>query len=719
MTESAPRDSVATPNSRLVSVAAFIAMSCGVLAVYFPASLWDADTALHGMDFWALHSRRMEFAREIWSSGSLPGWYPRELLGTPFWSNLQNFPWIPTRLLILTIDPVFSYTVGVNLAALLAATFTYLYGRAIGWHAAASAVAGWTFACAGFYAARVTVGHLPLLEAYPTLPMLLWLAERSLRHGNRSPELFALAVGTAGTVLAGHPQLPAYAVATTLAYLFWMGNDTGATAGEPPARRHWLRPIAAMALGGAATLVVWWPMLELLGRSTRTLALGAASNDLAFPYERLASLLAPWIDGWPSAVHRSPVEPFMGFPSTGYFWDTFAYVGVAPWLMVVILSLLWLRARRAMDRRALFLALLGAGSLLFALPIFASLGDWIPGTYLRSPSRGLYLTTFSLCIAMGAGVQALLHSNWPRNHTASVALAFVVAAIHGVDLFVHDRPFVYARTRTLRSMPAALPIIEEQLGSARIAVDYNLSLDFNRRFDDVGFFDSIILARPYRALLALAGKPPDTNVQDLRGSGLPAAALANLGVRFVVTPRQRNDLPLYGREQYSVYVVPNPVARAAFFDEEQVTFLDEAAMLERLAADGFDLGAGLMLSADPPRDTPAGSQAAGESHTIEPSIEYSRPSPDSIVIRASTPRTGFVRIVESWDPGWTASLDGRPVPVLRADSFAMAVAIGPGEHEIQWQYATPGFATGVVGSVLSIGGLIGLLWWNARRPLRD
>jgi hypothetical protein len=716
------RESASKP---LPAVAALTAMWCGVLAVYFPPSLWDGDTALQGMDFWALHLRRIEFAREVWSSGSLSGWYPRELLGTPFWSNLQNFPWIPTRLLILTIDPVLSYTVGVNLAALLAATFTYLYGRIIGWNPAASALAGWTFACAGFYAARVTVGHLPLLEAYPSLPMLLWLAERSLRNGNRSPALFALALGTACTVLAGHPQLPAYAVATTLAYLFWMGRVSGDATGDRLAQRYWLRPIAAMALGAAATWVVWWPMLKLLGRSTRTLALGAARNDLVFPYERLPSLLAPWIDGWPSAVHRSSAEPFVGFPSSGYFWDTFAYVGVVPWLMAVALLLAWLRTRAnrraspVMERRALFIAVLGVASLVFALPIVESLGDWIPGTYLRSPARLLYLTTFSLCIAMGAGVEALSRSRGPRIASGKLALVSIVAVIHGVDLFVHDQPFVYTRSRTLGSMPTALPTFEQQLGSARMAVDYNLSLDFNRRFDDVGFFDSIILARPYRALLALAGKSPDTNLQAFRGSGLPPAALANLGVRFVVTPRERSDLPFYGRERYSVYVVPNPVARVAFFAKEQVAYQSESAMLERLAGDDFDLGAGLMLAVDPGRDSPTRAATRGDVPATRARVEYSRPAPDRIALRADTPGAGFVRVVESWDPGWTAWVDGLSVPVLRADGFAMAVAIEPGEHEIEWRYATPGFAAGVLGSLLSIAGLVCLLWWNSRTPPRD
>jgi hypothetical protein len=41
---------------------------------------------------------------------------------------------------------------------------------------------------AGFFASRVMAGHLPLLEAYPALPQLLWLVDRAVKRSR-----FALA----------------------------------------------------------------------------------------------------------------------------------------------------------------------------------------------------------------------------------------------------------------------------------------------------------------------------------------------------------------------------------------------------------------------------------------------------------------------------------------------------------------------------------------------
>ena len=111
----------------------------------------------------------------------LPAWYPRELGGTPFRANIQSFPFIPTRFPLLLFEPHQAYLVGVEISALLAAVFTYLYCRRVGIGRIAAAVGGWTFACSGYFASRTMVGHLPLLEAYPSLPLLLWLTEVHLQ----------------------------------------------------------------------------------------------------------------------------------------------------------------------------------------------------------------------------------------------------------------------------------------------------------------------------------------------------------------------------------------------------------------------------------------------------------------------------------------------------------------------------------------------------------
>jgi len=678
-------------------------MAVGVAALYTRLEILTGDASLYGMDFWSLHLRRLEFVREALASGTggLPAWYPHELFGTPFWSNLQSFPWIPSRLVLLAVDPTLAYPLGVVLAALLSASFTWLYCRTLGWSAPAAAIAGFSFAGAGFFAARVTVGHLPNLEGYPALPLLLWRIEMWLRAEDPRAPLAWLAVATACVVVAGHPQFPAYAVACALAYAAWLRRD-----------RSVLRAYGAVALGGGATLAIWWPMLLLLGRSTRVLDLAAATNDIAFPYTRLPALFLPWRDGWPAAVNRAPSEPFAGYPNTAYFWDTVAYVGLLPWLAAAALFALWALHRWKPQQRGRFFAALGALSLLCALPWVDVVGDLIPGTLLRSPARLFYLVTFALSLAVGAALDAAAPLA-RRRHAVMIALG-VLVCLHVADLSSHVRPFVHSRSRALRSMPRAEERLASELGSARVAIDYHLVFDLNRRYDDVGFFDSIMLAAPYRALLDLGGALPSLNRQAISGSELPSVSLRNFGVRYVITNRNRSDLTLLDTEHYRLYGVPDPIPRADFFPPERVRYLDEPEMRREQHTHGFDLGAGLMLRSERrPTDDPA----AGDTATAEAHVEFNRPAPDHIELDVTTASRGFVRVIESWDPGWEVRVDGKPAPVLRANTFALAVAVEPGTHRIEFEYRTPGWRLGAALSATSLLALIWLVAVSARKSI--
>jgi hypothetical protein len=322
----------------------------------------------------------------------------------------------------------------------------------------------------------------------------------------------------------------------------------------------------------------------------------------------------------------------------------------------------------------------------------------------------LYLTTFSLALGMGAALDAYLRRS--SNPGRRLWFAGVIVALHVVDLSAHARPFIRTRSPALSVMPSAESLISERLGEARVAIDYNLALDFNRRFDDVGFMDSIMLARPYRALLRLSGAPEDANLQALQGSALPARALSNLGVQYVVTRRVRRDLPLALSDPYHVYLVPFSTRRASFFPQHRIQFLDEVDMIERLGADDFHLAKELMLPVEARTEIDASGKPMEPAGELE--LEYARPGPDRIELRVDAPGPGIIRVLESWDPGWSASVDGVRSPVLRADSFALAVAVDPGEHRVVLDFETPGAQTGVILSLSSLSLLLGLLWSSRR-----
>ena len=683
-------------------------MSLAVLSVYWSPS-HDPNSLLVGLDYWQLHSRRMQFAREALFApmgGVLPGWYPRELLGTPFWSNIQNFPFIPTRLLVLlTMDPAgpYAYSVAIVLSAVLAALFTYLYLRKVGLGLTASAAAGWTFACNGFYAARVAAGHLPLLEAYPGLPLLLWVVESLLQTEERdeSPRCWVVAVVLSSSclMLAGHPQLPAYSLVVACLYAVWRGRLLRAV-------RVW----GLMALGAGAAAFVLIPMGMLIGRSSRVLPLAVPHNDIALPYGRLAAFFFPWRDGAPRPLGRALENPFEGYPNWAYFWETVSYSGLLPWIAFILLC--WFIARSKLrkqeEKLGIFVIVLAIMGIVLSLPFIHSTMSLIPATIFRSPARLIYLTEFSLAVALGTAVHAAFVAVRPRIARFLVPCLLIV---HGWDVAGHAREFIMRAPLLPRAETEIFSRVLKSAGDGRVAMDFFLATPVNRMVDDVGFFDSIMLARTYRAILSLANFPVDLNIQAFSGSEISPRALAAVGVRTMITAAERGDLTKEEQvRKIALYKIPRPSSRAEFFDASQVRYLPTDQIHAILRNSNIDLRSLLLL----PQETPS-PKAERAASIAYPKVEYRRPGSDQIEVAVTTETRGYLRVIESWDPGWSATMDGVPVPIIPAMDALLAVAVAPGHHEVRFVYSTPGAGAGRVVSIGSLGVFCYLIWISGRK----
>jgi len=687
--------------ARFSSVSAIAALLALIGVFYLRPGILLGTSVLAGSDYGELHIRRIRFAREALFGirHTLPAWYPHEVLGSPFAANLQSFPWIPTRLLLLPLDPSVAYAVAIALSAALSAIFTYLYCRRAGLTRTGAVAAGGTFACAGYFASRVLAGHLPLLEAYPALPLLLFLVDRALapeRARRQRFDLGVLAVCSACVVAAGHPQLPAYSLASALLYTAWTGR-TGL--------RSRVRVAGAITLGVGLTLAVWWPMILLIARSTRVLALLPPENDIAMPYSRLLALVMPGIHGWAQPVELADYHPFIGFPNPAYFWDTASYIGILPLVAIGALFIGCVVRKRMPDGRWRFLSYLGVGAFVCSLPLASPLLHLLPGTLLRSPARLLYISTFCAAVALGVGADAVRRARWPQNAAVRNGLLIVILSAHFLDLWGFTHWFIQLTPREGQH-PEFEAILDRKLGSGRIAEQRGDRILSNEdRCDDAGGFDSILLARSYRGLLALAGFPPNLNRQWIDASRLPVKALEATGVRFVITTETRTDLELAGTTpDLNLYRVANPASRTDFFREDQTEFAAARQIPDLFAADPRRK---LLLPSDARQLLP---QSRSNDSTIhQAAVDYSRPSSDEILLRTTSGQRGFVHVLEAFDPGWTATVDGERAPVVPANGFTMVIPIPAGIHTLRLRYETPGRAMGVGLSLLSFGLLAALI----------
>lgn len=691
-------------------------MLVGVLATYASPGLFEGQWRLFGLDYMMLHQRRIDFALEqLALHGTVPGWYPREQLGVPFWSNVQSFPLLPTRLLLLAAGPENLFTLAVNLSACLAALFTFLFARRMGLGVCGSAAAGWTFACCGFFASRVLAGQLGMIESYPALPMLLYVVER-LRTAppGRPSACWALALGllSGSFALSGHPQLPIYGLLGAAAYALWRCD-----------RRKIAVAAMAMALGLGAAAAQLYPMAKLIGRSSRVLPLDPPRNDIALVAERLPAILFPWWNGAPATVARpagvGDLAPALA-RNPAVFWDSVNYLGWTPWLAAAALAA-WTLRRGWPGWRSpgVFLGVMGLAAFLLALP---AVREWMPAApfvILRSPVRQMYFVGFALAIALAGGLDLAIRLAWAMPRSPRLFVCIGCGLILVADALLTAR---HARAYVL-SQPADAGLgfefeqaVRQRVGDGRVAIDYTWNFEINRKIDDVGFFDSIMLAGTYRGLLDLNGLPPRYNVQELNGGPMRAAALAACGVKVVLTAFDRPDTkPSEVAGNLRIYELSQTADRAAYFPPGSTVYASPEETSRILRENRLDLRRTLLLPAELMPATPA----TGDTFAQPGPARYRRPTPDRIEIEVDAPVAGYLRVLESHDVGWSATVDGAAARIAPAHGMVMAVPLtAPGPHNVVLEYATPGRRAGLLISLASAGGLAGMAMVVGRSRVR-
>jgi hypothetical protein len=91
---------------------------------------------------------------------------------------------------------------------------------------------------------------------------------------------------------------------------------------------------------------------------------------------------------------------------------------------------------------------------------------------------------------------------------------------------------------------------------------------------------------------------------------------------------------------------------------------------------------------------------------------------DALRATVVAPRDGLAVILDPFYPGWTATLDGRPVPVLRADYAFQAVEVPAGRHELALVYRNRWVRAGAALSLAALAALALALAARSRRMRR-
>lgn len=186
----------------------------------------------------------------------------------------------------------------------------------------------------------------------------------------------------------------------------------------------------------------------------------------------------------------------------------------------------------------------------------------------------------------------------------------------------------------------------------------------------------------------------------------PVQGLQVLAVRYLLTPGQMGadvaaTYPLVYRDEES-YVYENPKALPrAFVVHQAVQAEDGAAALDYLRSLDLDLRQTVILEVEPGQ--PALSVSPGNSAGDQ--VSFLEETPQALSLKVNLDQAGYLVLLDTYYPGWLATLDGQPTPIYRANYLGRAVFVPAGEHIIQFRYRPFSFRLGLGLFLLVLGSL--------------
>lgn len=676
----------------------------------------------------------------VWTSALCSGFPLAGAFGEPI--SLAAFSLLP---------PAAALDLLVIVLLLVAAHGTYGLARRFGADRSGAVLAGLAFSGSGYVACQLK--HLAILSTVVWLPVGLGLLDRVLAPA-RGPALarraFHIAVFGivfAEQVLAGFPQ-SAYICA--LVY----GSFAVFRAFTNPQYlgRVRLSLVLLLALGlvvllaAAAGAVVVLPLWELGATSDRIQPMGWqwSTTGAYWPWNAL-TFLVPYINGDISDnTYRGP----------SLFWEDYAYVGIVPFLLALYASTRGWRRPLVVFAVAMtvvaYLMALGPASFVFRAAYVT-----LPGMDLfRFPTRFLIVVELGLALLGAVGLTHLQEALARRFSPVAPQVAWVVAVAlcvaAALDLYVQQprqNPMVWAGSWL--EPPGSVALVGSDGAPPRTFTPQHDDLHKRAFFQARGWTN----LAPYYGLRDVlqpntgggywgtpsadcyAGISPRWSVDvwgDHNRKGLVVADLATVdfkkqtlwirpgltkvlgafGATHVLSlyPAEGTPLPLIGHQGAAyVYRVDGSARVRVVGAARHVGGNGEAAA--RLLAPDFDPDREILLHDAPntvgPRVEDVNLVVSGVPETR---AFITRESSREVVIDAYTPDDGFLLLADTFYPGWSAAVDGSPVPTYRANISVRGVQLPKGRHVVRFTYEAPGFFRGLRITAFAISGLF--LWMS-------
>ncbi|CAN5908814.1 hypothetical protein BH23ACT2_BH23ACT2_31440 [soil metagenome] len=691
-----------------------------------------------------------------WLGGSFPGWDAGTFSGSPLFAVHQSAALHPTTMLRMALPPVVGHNLSVVAALVVAGVGAYVLTHRMTNDHVSAAVAGCAFGLCGFQFAHL--GHVAVIATTAWLPWALWAADRLVERGGARRIVIGSSI-VALAALSGHGQMLAYVVVATAGFtvISAFGRKAGRDAGRAVAR------VAAMvAIGGALAAVQLLPVMAALGGSDRSGLTRSQATAFSHDPGGLLVLIFPFLYG--NARPEGPVQSPYGGAWT--LTELGGYVGAAA-LVLAVVGL----ARVGRDRRLLALVVIGGASVLVALGDSTPLGQVVhalPGFgQMRSWARYTVGAQLAVAVLAGVGVARVragagpstIRACWLAGGCVVVAgLAATVPALAPPRVGGAELLWAVGAPAVAALLAVAVLATARRHPAALIALIALVSIDAVAGF---GWWFRWRTASPSPAeavaLLEGSTEPPWGPVPDEPGgvdrylwAGDPlaayphaprvAAATGASSVTGMDPLAPAEYLEVTGTDYWGRLREPSHLLgpRSHLPDLLRITVVarpsSNGTVLETRSpalSEAFLVGSSRRV------EHPEAVAAVIGEAPLDPSAEAvveqacdrcpssARPGPagsagpvergpSGATVDVDADRVALLVLSQAWSPGWSAIVDGRPAPVVRANGVVQAVPVPAGRSTVELRYVPPGLRVGAGISGLTVV-VLGGAWVVGRR----
>jgi Bacterial membrane protein YfhO len=669
-------------------------------------------------------------------AGHFPMWNQFSALGMPQFLNFESSVLSLPDLVSYLVPVRFAFLVVVFVKLLLAATGTYYFSRLLGCRPFSATFAGVTFMFAGAFSSWLT---WPLTDVLAWSGWICAFGLCCVRPTGKFRHVVGLAVAVAFSIYGGFPEanvmlvLAIACLVVVAVLLVKFQRRAIPTTGL-------LRASAGSILGGLLAAPLWFPGLQVISRSHRT----SEGSYAGLPTRSIALFFSQGYYNLPDGPNH------LYLLSQFKYYEAVTYVGVIAVVLAVV-------AVGTSVRRPVVLGLTVALILSIAMTYephsfhpLQSLVNSTPELRLIRFERMRTVTAFLVAMLAALGLEQLLHpmrvASTRRWFTVGTVGAAIVVAY--LDLNSALEPAV----RHLRFGALVWPTICVLLclGVAFYLWTAERSTSRARGVP----LTALALALTEAAFLFFAGvgiasysKPFfETTPAIAQLTGVVGDSLVGLNGGNVTNVRDFKDVGFYPNVNigYSIRIfgVHDPMVPSAYFASWPipkaapnqfgvglfVPDIDSVALAQRY-------GIGYVLTkpgiAVPSGMTTVGVIAGETLSRVPDSATFSFLSGTGDRVRSvtsngdgawrletagSSPGTLALRITA--EPGFEATIDGRPLALASLDDVMLEARIPPGQHTITLKYLPGRFELGIVAALVALVAMLavcGLILVRRRR----